>query len=53
MSLTNDIYHFVVLLELEDKLNDLLLSIVEESAAMIVLLPLLDDDDLTNKYLPL
>ena len=44
ISLTNDIYYFVVLLELETKLNALLLSPVEESTVMIILLPLLDDD---------
>ena len=45
LSLTNTIYHFVVLLELEAKLNALLLPLVEKSAAMIILLPLLDNDD--------
>ena len=44
MSLTNDIYHYVVLLELDAKLNALLLSLFEESVAMIVLIPLLDND---------
>ena len=53
LSLTNDICHLVVLLELEAKLNTLFLSPVEESVAMIVLLPLLDNDDTTNESSPL
>ena len=53
MSLTNDIYNCVVLLELEAKLNTLLLSPVDESAAMIVVLSLRDDDDLVINSSPI
>ena len=50
MSLTNDTYHIVVLLELEAKLNALLMSHIEAPSVMIVLLPSLDDGDPANNY---
>ena len=53
MSLTNDVYHSVALLELGVKFNALILSPVDELVSMMVLLLLLDNEDSANKTSPL